>query len=149
MTKEEIDRFVKYFNNNYNPNSYELGSNRNKNIQRPDNSRISANSVALLNNQYDSEYLYIGLGNKVSNNNVGKSTKILLTHLFTFKKSEIKYEEKWFYDYVVKTNEAFWYFWNNSTNFQKWTINLTLKTWGSKNTFDLSIDFYDKNSDPK
>ena len=68
----------------------------------------------------------------------------------TFKKSNINYDSKWFYNFYLNTEEAYWYFWNNEAlGNEKWKLRLSLKTWGGKNEVQINVDSFNKTIDDK
>ena len=68
----------------------------------------------------------------------------------TFKKSNIKYDSKWFYDFYLNDEEAYCYFWNNEAlGNEKWKLRLSLKTWGGENAVRINIESFNKTIDDK
>ena len=107
MTKEETKRFIKYFDINYSSESSVLESAWINGVPNIQFSYIKTDDLVLMDNPYDDKYLYIGIGKRTLKHNKSISNKIDFKFLFTFKKSFIKYDSKWIYDFNIDTRDAF------------------------------------------
>ena len=107
LSYEDTVRFVKYFDYKYISNSTELGATWFKNVSSVEFLHITTNGLTLLKNPYDSNYLYIGLGDEQGENDGSVSNPTLFKHLFTFQKSRVRHNSKWYYDFELYDEEAF------------------------------------------
>lgn len=134
--------FVKYFEESFQSYSSMMGEIKLGSTSKTELEKITTNSIYLIPNEVDDDYISIGIADSEGYFNPDGSLAQFKV-IITTRKENVVHHYPWIYDFYINDDFAYCYFCdNNFLGNQVCKVKFEFKTWGPSGNILLKTDIY-------